>query len=274
MSGPRAFADVLPIVEPLPKPRKVGLTEIRDRAVSLEQTKNIVSVFGDYIDTVKWTMGGMRLVSAAMVKEKNSYLLENGIGTSTGGFLERMLLGGGSRYVPKFLDECKRLDFTIVEVSSGTTILPLADKLELIKAVQAAGFKAKPEVMMAYSPSGPSPVSTPANADMIIYETQKCLDAGAWLVTIEEDGVFRYVDEWAYDLVFRLVRTVGLERLFFESSDPAVINWLIKTFGADVNIFIDSSDIMTLAGLRAGIWGRDDTWGRIAAYRPSEVAAQ
>jgi phosphosulfolactate synthase (CoM biosynthesis protein A) len=269
MSDERAFANVLPIVEPRPKPRKVGLTEVRDRAVSLEQTKNLVGVFGDYIDCMKWTMGGPRLVSAQLVKEKNVYLRENNIDVSTGGFLERMLLSGGSRHVPEFLDECKRLDFNVVEVSSGTTILPLADKLELIKTVNKAGLKAKPEVMMAYSPSGPNPVSTPANADMIIYETEKCLDAGAWLVTIEEDGVFRYVDEWAYDLVFRLVRTVGLERILFESSDPAVFNWLVKTFGTDVNIFIDPSDIMTLAGLRAGVWGKEDTWGRVAAYRPS-----
>ena len=82
------------------------------------------------------------------------------------------------------------------------------------------------------------------------------------------NGSFRYVDEWAYDLVYRLVRTVGLERIVFEASEPATFNWLVKSFGTDVNLFVDPSDLMTLAGLRAGIWGKDDTWGRVAAYRP------
>lgn len=271
MSEKRAFADILPIVEPRPKPRTVGLTELRERGTSMEITKGIVSTYGDYVDSFKWTMGSPRLVSAQFVKEKNKYLRDNGFHISTGGLLERFMLSS-SRYVEEFLAECRELHFDIIEVSGGTTILGLQDRLDLIRRVNDAGFKVKPEVMMAYSPSGPNPSLTKANADMIIYETEKCLEAGAWMVTIEEDGVFRYVDEWAYDLVFKLVRTVGIERVVFEASDPQVFNWLVRTFGPDVSIFCDPADLMTLAGLRAGVWGRDDTWGRISSYRPETAA--
>jgi phosphosulfolactate synthase (CoM biosynthesis protein A) len=261
-----AFASVLPIVEPRPKPRKTGLTELRDKAISLRQLQDIVEVMGDYVDSVKWTSGGQRLVSADLVRTKNSYLREHGIEVSSGGFLERVLLAGGSA-PRRFLEEAKALGFTTIEVSSGSAILPLADKLDLIKAVIDAGLKAKPEVAMAYSPVGRNPEIPPANVDMIIYECEKCLEAGAWKITIEEDGVFRYVKEPAYDLVYKLVRTIGLDRLMFEASDNVTFNWLIRTFGCDVNIFVDPSDLMALTGLRTGIWGREDTWGRMAGFR-------
>lgn len=261
-----AFASVLPIVEPRPKPRKTGLTELRDKAISLRQLQDIVEVMGDYVDSVKWTSGGQRLVSADLVKAKNSYLRERGIEVSSGGFLERVLLAGGSA-PRRFLQEAKALGFTTIEVSSGSAILPLADKLDLIKAVIDAGLKAKPEVAMAYSPAGRNPEIPPANVDMIIYECEKSLEAGAWKITIEEDGVFRYVKEPAYDLVYKLVRTIGLDRLMFEASDNVTFNWLIRTFGCDVNIFVDPSDLMALTGLRTGVWGREDTWGRMAGFR-------
>lgn len=269
----RAFASVLPIVEPRPKPREVGLTEIRDRAISFNVMQDFIGVWGDYIDSVKWSSGAQRLVSADLVKRKNRFLRDNGIEISTGGILERVMLAGGSN-LKGFLDECKRLDFTTVEVSSGSAIMSLADKLEVIRAVLDAGLRAKPEVAMAYSPPGRHPEIPPANADMIIYETQRCLDAGAWKVTIEEDGVFRYVDEWALDLVYRLVRTVGVEKLMFEASEAATYNWLIRTFGPDVNVFVDPSDIPAFIGTRTGVWGKEDTWGRIAAYRPEAAAAK
>ena len=41
----------------------------------------------------------------------------------------------------------------------------------------------------------------------------------------------------------------------------------IKDYGIDVNLFVDHSQIVQLEGLRAGIWGTHDTWGRMLAYR-------
>jgi phosphosulfolactate synthase (CoM biosynthesis protein A) len=32
-------------------------------------------------------------------------------------------------------------------------------------------------------------------------------------------------------------------------------------------LFVDHSQIVQLEGLRAGIWGSHDTWGRVLAYR-------
>lgn len=42
----------------------------------------------------------------------------------------------------------------------------------------------------------------------------------------------------------------------------------IREFGVDVNLFVDHSQIVQLAGLRAGIWGKSDMFGKITTFRP------
>src|SRR3546814_12678714 len=69
----RAFSDIVPIVEPRPKPRNIGLTEIRSPAYSLHQLAGIVDGLGDFVDSVKWTCGTQRLVSRGRVREIHDY---------------------------------------------------------------------------------------------------------------------------------------------------------------------------------------------------------
>lgn len=37
-----------------------------------------------------------------------------------------------------------------------------------------------------------------------------------------------------------------------------------------MNVFVDHSQIVQLACLRAGIWGMSDTFGKITTFRPDE----
>jgi len=53
----------------------------------------------------------------------------------------------------------------------------------------------------------------------------------------------------------------------FEAADPDVFAWYIKNYGADVNLFVDHSQIVQLECLRAGIWGTKSLWGRVATYK-------
>lgn len=41
----------------------------------------------------------------------------------------------------------------------------------------------------------------------------------------------------------------------------------MKTYGADVNLFVDHSQVLQLECLRRGVWGTNDTWGRILTYK-------
>lgn len=64
------------------------------------------------------------------------------------------------------------------------------------------------------------------------------------------------------------INEIGLEKLMFEAAEPAVFQWYIKNYGPDVNVFVDHSQIVELACIRAGIWGPNDLWGRVRTYRP------
>jgi phosphosulfolactate synthase (CoM biosynthesis protein A) len=43
----------------------------------------------------------------------------------------------------------------------------------------------------------------------------------------------------------------------------------VKTYGPEVNVFVDHSQIVQLEALRAGLWGSADVWGRIVTFKPS-----
>jgi len=84
---------------------------------------------------------------------------------------------------------------------------------------------------------------------------------------IESEGITENVDPWRTDVPAKLINEIGTEGLMFEAADPDVFAWYIKNYGADVNLFVDHSQIVQLECLRAGIWGTKSLWGRVVSYK-------
>ena len=84
---------------------------------------------------------------------------------------------------------------------------------------------------------------------------------------IESEGITENVREWRTDIVARMIDALGLEHVMFEAADPAVFAWYIKNYGAEVNLFVDHSQIVQLECLRSGIWGTQSLWGRVVTYK-------
>ncbi|KAI0106733.1 hypothetical protein F4814DRAFT_451945 [Daldinia grandis] len=93
-------------------------------------------------------------------------------------------------------------------------------------------------------------------------------DAGVERVMIESEGITENAQAWRTDVIQPILRELPLENVMFEAADPSVFNWYVREFGVDVNLFVAHSQIVQLAGLRAGIWGKSDTFGKITTYRP------
>jgi phosphosulfolactate synthase (CoM biosynthesis protein A) len=53
----------------------------------------------------------------------------------------------------------------------------------------------------------------------------------------------------------------------FEAADPHVFEYYVTTYGAEVNLFVDHSQVVQLECLRRGIWGTNKSFGRILQYR-------
>lgn len=150
--------------------------------------------------------------------------------------------------------------------------MPPDDLLRLVEQVQKAGMKAKPEVGIQFGAGGASAAAEleaegTRDPESAIRHARRCLDAGAYQIMIESEGITENVRSWRTDVVARIVNALGLERVMFEAADPEVFAWYIKNYGPEVNLFVDHSQIVQIECLRSGIWGTKSLWGRVVTSK-------
>lgn len=250
------------------KPRKTGLTEIRGpyyTPLGKRQLEDVLETMGEYVDSLKFAGGSFSLMPRPVLVELLKLCHEHNVLISTGGFIEYVLTQGPDA-VSKYIDECKRVGFDIIEISCGFITIPVADWLRLIEKVQKAGLKAKPEVGIQFGAGGASSAEELEAAgtrdpEWAIQLCHKFVDAGAYLIMIESEGITENVKAWRTDVPAKIINSIGLEKVMFEAADPDVFTWYIKNYGPEVNLFVDHSQIVQLECLRSGIWGKADGMG-------------
>jgi phosphosulfolactate synthase (CoM biosynthesis protein A) len=271
--SPRAFADI-PINAQEPKPRSRGMTEIRGpyyTAMGPRYLEDILDTVGEYVDGLKFAGGSFALFPRAKLAELIELAHRHDVYVSTGGWIEYVLRHGPGA-VDAYLTEARKLQFDVVELSTGFISLPQDDLLRLVEKVRVAGLKPKPELGIQFGAGGASSAGELAaegvrDAQWVISRARACFDAGAETVMIESEGITESVQSWRTDVVARIIEGLGLQKVMFEAADPAVFEWYVKNYGSDVNLFVDHSQIVQLQCLRAGIWGTKSTWGRISSFR-------
>ena len=273
VSNERAFP-FLRINERLSKPRNVGVTEIRGPYYSPmgpHYLEDILETMGTYVDVLKFAGGSFSLMPRKVVQELLDLCHRYNVLVSTGGFIEHVLTLGPEA-VDKYIQECKQLGFDIIEISSGFISIPIDDWLRLVDKVQKAGLKAKPEVGIQFGAGGATATAElaaegPRDPEWAIQQAKRFVDAGAYMIMIESEGITENVTTWRTDVVAKIINALGLQKPMFEAADPEVFAWYIKNYGAEVNLFVDHSQIVQLETLRAGIWGTKSLWGRVLTYK-------
>jgi phosphosulfolactate synthase (CoM biosynthesis protein A) len=233
--------------------------------------KDLFEMMGNYVDSLKFAGGSFTLMPNKAVKEIIDLCHKHDVLVSTGGFIERVLAQGNDA-VRQYVAECKKLGFDIVEILAGFVSLPTNDWLRLIDLVRKSGIKAKPEVGIQFGAGGATSSAEleaegTRDPSWAIAQAKRFLDAGAEISVIESEGITENVDPWRTGVPARFIDEIGMERLMFEAADPDVFAWYIKNYGADVNLFVDHSQIVQLECLRAGIWGTKSLWGRVVTYK-------
>lgn len=269
----RAFS-FLPLNERKGKPRKQGLTEIRGpyyTPMGKRYLQDVLETMGEYVDILKFAGGSFSLMPRRAVKELIDLCHAYRVLVSTGGFIEHVLTQG-KRAVDQYIEECRRLEFDIVEISRGFITVPTDDLVRLTEKVQKIGLKAKPEVGIQFGAGGASAVEEleaegTSDPDWAILQARRHLDAGAYMIMIESEGITEDVRTWRTDVISKFIRELGLEKTMFEAADPEVFGWYIKNYGPEVNLFVDHSQIILLESLRSGIWGTKSLWGRVLTYK-------
>jgi len=256
------------------KPRTRGVTEIRGpyyTVMGKRYLQDVLETAGNYVDSLKFAGGSFSIMPRKAVRELIELAHQYDVNVSTGGFMERVLTQGPDA-VEAYIKECRELGFDIIEISTGFITIPFDDWLRLVEKVQKAGLKAKPEVGIQFGAGGTSAVSTleaqgTVDPSQAIENAKRFLDAGAYMIMIESEGITEQVAEWRTDVPPKIAAGLGLEKVMFEAADPPVFQWYIKNYGPEVNLFVDHSQIIELECLRAGLWGTNDLWGRVWTYK-------
>lgn len=269
----RAFS-FLRINEREGKPRKHGVTEIRGpyyTPMGKRYLEDVLETMGAYVDVLKFAGGSFSLMPRNAVKELLDTCHRYNVMVSTGGFIEHVLTQGNEA-VDQYIQECKQLGFDIIEISSGFITIPTDDWLRLVEKVTKAGLKAKPEVGIQFGAGGATAEAELAaegtrDPEWAIMQARRFVDAGAYMIMIESEGITENVAVWRTDVVAKIINVLGLEKPMFEAADPDVFAWYIKNYGAEVNLFVDHSQIVQLECLRSGLWGTKSLWGRVLTYK-------
>ncbi|MTW85262.1 phosphosulfolactate synthase [Virgibacillus dakarensis] len=259
------------------KPRSRGITEIRGpyyTVMGKRYLSDVLETMGEYVDILKFAGGSFTLMPEKQLRELLDLAHEYDVKVSTGGFMETVLTQGTDA-VDHCINECKRVGFDIIEISTGFITMPIDDIVRLVERVQQAGLLAKPEIGIQFGAGGTNTVaqneaagiSDPSSAIEI---GKRCLDAGAYMLMIESEGITESVNTWRTEIATRFASELGTEKVMFEAADPDVFAWYIKNYGPEVNVFVDHSQIVQLEGLRRGIWGNNDLWGRVLTFKDSE----
>jgi len=269
----RAFA-FLRLNERQQKPRSEGITEIRGpyyTPLGRDSLEDILSTMGGYVDSLKFAGGSFALMPRRALLEITKLCHQHDVLVSTGGFIEHVLTQGTDA-VKSYIRECKEVGFDIVEISSGFITFHADDWLRLIEDVEKAGLKAKPEIGIQFGAGGATRAEEleaegTRDPEWPIRLARRFLDAGAYMIMIESEGITENVKQWRTDVPARIINSLGLQKVMFEAADPEVFTWYIKNWGPEVNLFVDHSQIVQLECLRSGIWGTASLWGRVVTYK-------
>lgn len=256
------------------KPRTRGVTEIRGpyyTVMGKRYLEDVLETMGDYVDILKFAAGSFTLMRTDVLKGIIETAHRYNVMVSTGGFVEYVLTQGPEA-VDHYIKECKDVGFDIIEVSSGFITIPTDDWLGIIEQVKKMGLKPKPEVGIQFGAGGASSAEELEEEgtrapEWAISQAKRFLDAGAYMIMIESEGITENVKVWRTDVVPKFIDALGLEKIMFEAADPEVFTWYIKNYGPEVNLFVDHSQIVHLETLRRGIWGTKSLWGRVVTYK-------
>ncbi|MHB8596564.1 MAG: phosphosulfolactate synthase [Ktedonobacteraceae bacterium] len=256
------------------KPRTRGITEIRGpyyTPMGKRYLEDVLETMGDYVDSLKFAGGSFTLMPEKQLREIIDLAHRYNVLVSTGGYIEHVLTQGPD-IVNRYIETCRNVGFDILEISSGFISIPVDDWLRLVEKVQKTGLKAKPEVGIQFGAGGATTAEElesegTRDVEWAIGQARKFLDAGAYMIMIESEGITENVKTWRTDAAAKIIGALGLEKVMFEAADPEVFAWYIKNYGPEVNVFVDHSQIVQFECLRAGIWGTKSLWGRVLTYK-------
>lgn len=227
------------------KPRSEGLTIAADRGMGPNALDDLLRMSGEYIDIAKFAMGVSRLMKAEQVRERIQRYDEAEIPVFFAGEVSELAAMQG--VAAAYFRQIRALGGWGVEVSNAQIALGIPEKVGLITAARQAEL----EVIAECGRKGG--VDWAGSLSLVAREVDACLEAGAYRVLIQAEGLNEGVSEVNARFIEDLVGRFGLKALVFQAKTSTLISWFVSTFGIRVNLDVDAPQVLDLESQRRGI---------------------
>jgi len=231
------------------RPRTNGLTVISDKGLSLDGTKNLLSVAGPYIDMVKLAFGTAMVTS--LLEEKLALYKSHQISVFFGGLLfEAFVI---RNQVPDFIKLVETYQTACIEVSSGDLNITHEQKCDYIRE-----FSKTATVISEVGSGDKDRVHiTPPYRWIEIMQAE--LDAGAKYIVAESTesgtaGIYRDSGEVREGLVEEILNKIAAEKIIWEAPVKDQQLYFIKLLGCNANLAnVSSTEVIALEAMRVGL---------------------
>lgn len=227
------------------KPRQQGLTIAADRGLGVNAIDDLVETSAAHIDIVKFAMGVTRLMPLHVVEARIERYTRANIPVFLAGEISELAAIQG--VACEYFRQIKRMGAWATEVSNAQIALATSDKTALIGAARNEGL----EVIAECGRKGG--VEWAESTALVISEVEACLDAGAYRVLIQAEGLNEGVTEVNTRLIQDLVARFGTESLIFQAKTSDLISWFVGSFGPHINLDVDADQVLDLEAQRRGI---------------------
>jgi phosphosulfolactate synthase len=235
--------------ERVKKPREHGITMVMDKGLSIEETKNFLSIAGPYVDVVKLGFGTSYVTPD--LKTKLEVYRNAGIPIYFGGTLfEACLI---RNQLEEYITACKDYGVTYMEVSDGSINIEHKEKCRLIErltkhavVLSEVGSKDAAHIIPPYKWIELMRAELNAGATYVIAEAREAGNV----------GIYRGTGEVREGLVQEILTQIPAEKILWEAPQKSQQLYFIELVGANVNLGnISPNEMIALEAMRIGLRG-------------------
>lgn len=227
------------------KPRQTGLTVVADRGLGPHGLADLMATAADYIDIGKFAMGVARLLDKDVLQAKLDVYARHDIPVFFAGEISELAIMQGAAMA--YFQQLRDLGAWGVEVSNAQVAMGIPEKARLIEDARGCGLQVVAEC------GRKGGVDWAGSTKLVAAEVRACLAAGAWRVLVQAEGINEGVATSNDRVIQDLVGEFGLDRLIFQAKEDGLIPWFLKSFGAQVNLDVDSDQVLDLESQRRGL---------------------
>ncbi|MEO5783376.1 MAG: phosphosulfolactate synthase [Ginsengibacter sp.] len=231
------------------KPRDHGITMVMDKGLSIQETKNFLSVAHPHIDIVKFGFGTAFVTPD--LREKIEVYQASDIPVYFGGTLfEAFLI---RNQFQDYINICKDYKIDYVEVSDGSIDIPHAEKCGYIEkltkfgtVLSEVGSKDAAHIIPPYKWIELMKAELEAGSAYVIAEAREAGNV----------GIYRGTGEVREGLVQEILTQIPEEKIIWEAPQKAQQLYFLELIGCNVNLGnIAPNEVIPLETMRIGLRG-------------------